>query len=221
MNWFARQPTWLQATIAIGGTAATIAVFFTLTKKKPALKPKAKPVGPSAKITPKDTGYKVENLAFIDKVKDNKEAFGKKVIDIAAKLDTVPNNLMIVMNNESAGTFSPSIKNPTSTATGLIQFMEDTAKGMGTSTQALAKMSNVQQLDYVYKYLAKYKDKYKDASDLYLAVFFPLALYQKDENWQFPQWAVKANPIFDINKDGKLTKAEFRSYVLNKYKQYL
>jgi len=167
-----------------------------------------------------NTDFKMDYklLPFIEKVKTNQKKFGEKVIDISNKLDTVPHYLMIVMNNESG--LRADIKNPTSSASGLIQFMEATAKGLGTTTADLRTMSNVKQLDYVYKYLKPYAKKFKDVSDVYLAVFFPLALY-KDEDYKFPSWAVKANPIFDLNKDGILTKAEFRNYVNKKYAKYL
>lgn len=65
-----------------------------------------------------------------------------------------------------------------------------------------------------------YKGKLKDTADVYLAVFFPVALY-KNLDWEFPNWAVVGNPIFDINKDGTLTKQEFKNYVYNKYKKYI
>lgn len=160
----------------------------------------------------------VAALPFINKVTVNQQAFGDKVISIAEKLDTLPEYLMIVMNNESG--LNSSIKNPTSTATGLIQFMEPTAKGLGTTTAALAAMTNVDQLDYVYKYLKVYQSKFYEVSDVYLAVFFPQALYESDD-WNFPLWAVRANKIFDVNKDGILTKKEFKNYVNVKYASYI
>ena len=127
---------------------------------------------------------------------------------------------MIVMNNESG--LDSTIKNPFGSATGLIQFTEATAKDLGTTTAALKLMSNVDQLDYVKKYFTKYGyyKKVQDVADAYLCVFYPAALY-KDDNFKFPTWAVNANPIFDINKDGTLTKAEFKTYVNNKYNDYL
>lgn len=157
-----------------------------------------------------------EQLPFIDKVKTNQSAFADKVIN--NPLGVNPKHLMIVMNNESG--LNHKAKNPTSSAAGLIQFMANTAKSLGTTTSALLLMSNVQQLDYVFKYLKPYKSKMLSVADVYLAVFFPKALFQNDI-WEFPQWAVKANKIFDISKDGKLTKAEFKQYVNNKYQKYL
>jgi len=157
-------------------------------------------------------------LPFIEKVKTNQKEFGNKVISIAQKLGVPAAALMIVMNNESG--LNSAIKNPNSSASGLIQFIESTAKELGTTTAKLRAMSNVEQLDYVYKYMNTYKGKLKDTADVYLAVFFPVALY-KNLDWEFPNWAVVGNPIFDINKDGTLTKQEFKNYVYNKYKKYI
>lgn len=160
-------------------------------------------------------------LPFLEKVKTNQVEFANKVIDIAKKLHTDPRYLMIVMNNESG--LNHLAKNPTSSATGLLQFMHDTAIGLGTTTDKLLQMTNVQQLDYVYKYLSKYSNKFTDdggVSDIYLSVYFPKALYHP-EDYVFPQWATKANKNFDLNKDGIGTKREFRAYVNTKYKDYL
>ena len=55
-----------------------------------------------------------------------------------------------VISHESG--FRPNAKNPVGTATGLIQFIESTARSLGTTTAALAKMSAVQQLPYVERY---------------------------------------------------------------------
>lgn len=158
------------------------------------------------------------NLPFINKVKENVSQFGNKVIDIANDLGWNAKWLMIVMNNESG--LNHLAQNPTSSAFGLIQFMKDTLKSMGYTKEEVKKMSNVQQLDLVKKYLLPYKDKVTSVADAYLAVFYPLALFKPD-NWKFPDWAVKANKIFDVDKDGELTKAEFKKYVNNKYSQYV
>lgn len=160
----------------------------------------------------------VSKLPFINKVKENQNEFGLKVFDIAFKLKTKAEFLMIIMNNESG--LNHKAKNPNSSATGLIQFMHATAIGLGTTTDKLKMMSNIEQLDWVYKYLKKYTGKFNSVSDVYLAVFFPLALY-KDEDYVFPKWASDANPNFDLNKDKIGTKKEFRTYVNNKYAKYL
>lgn len=157
---------------------------------------------------------KYTDLLYISKVKTNIAAFGNKVILIAQLLDISPNSLMFVMNNESG--LDHTIKNPNGSATGLIQFTEATAKNLGTTTAALKAMTNVQQLDFVWKYLQQWKSEIKDTGSLYLSIFYPAALF-KENSYQFPKWVVQANPIFDLNKDGNLTKSEFLSYVNQKY----
>lgn len=160
-----------------------------------------------------------QELPFINKIpSDQREAFGKKTIEISNALKIPAKALMLVMNNESG--LNPKAVNPGSKATGLIQFIPATAGSLGTTQAGLLSMSAIEQLDYVQKYLATYANKIKTDSDVYLAVFYPAALWQKDD-WQFPAWAVKANPIFDTNKDGTLTKREFAYYFNSKYAKYL
>lgn len=152
-------------------------------------------------------------LIFSEKVKSAyREAFCEKVKVISKRLKIDPNWLMKVINKESAGTFSPSIKNPTSSATGLIQFMADTAKELGTTTHALAKMTAVDQLDYVEKYLKPYTGKMNSFADVYCAVFYPAALYKSD-SWVFPNWVYVAQKYMDLNKDKKITLGEFKKWM--------
>ena len=77
-------------------------------------------------------------------------AFKGKVVEISQALAIDPNDLMAVMAFETGRSFSPSVKNPHSSATGLIQFMDATAQGLGTTTDKLSEMSAVEQLGYVY-----------------------------------------------------------------------
>jgi hypothetical protein len=109
---------------------------------------------------------------------ENKEAFMTKVNEIASKLGIKSEWLMAVMAFESG--LNHKAVNKTSGATGLIQFMPSTATGLGTSTSALAAMTNVQQLDYVYKYLAPYKSKMTSLAHVYLSVFYPAAVGKAD-----------------------------------------
>ncbi|MDR2926930.1 MAG: transglycosylase SLT domain-containing protein [Cytophagaceae bacterium] len=158
-------------------------------------------------------------MLYEDKVKTNREAFIAKVITISQRLSIEPEWLMQVMMNESG--LNHQIVNPTGGATGLIQFMPDTAAHLGTSCVALKAMTNVQQLDYVYKYLAPFAGKITSYIDLYFTVFFPIAVGKPDD-WTFQTSKLSAskiaiqNPVFDINKDGKLTVAEVREAMLKK-----
>lgn len=146
--------------------------------------------------------------------------FVAKVKAVAAKLEIDPNWLMAVINWESAGTFSPTVTNKKGGATGLIQFMPDTAIGLGTTTAQLRQMTAVQQLDYVYKYFYGYRKKLKSYTDLYLATIFPLSLGKAD-NWVIQSSNISAkkfaeyNPAFDKDKNGIVTVKNIKDVMLN------
>lgn len=141
-----------------------------------------------------------------------RSAFISKVISISNYLRIDPNWLMQVMNKETGGAFSPSIKNPTSSATGLIQFMAATAASLGTSTSALKRMSAVEQLDWVKKYLEPYKGRMDSFPETYLAVFYPAGI-DKPDNWKFPSWVYRANKGIDLNRNGIITIGEFKKWM--------
>lgn len=143
----------------------------------------------------------------------------KKVIEVCKKLGINPDHLMMAMFKETAGTFSPSIKNPTSSASGLIQFMADTARDLGTTTAKLRAMTFNQQMDYVYRYFLPYKGKLKTFYDVYAAILLPIAIGKKDD-WRFPNWVYKANKGIDVNKNGYITMAEWKKWALTGQKKY-
>ena len=98
----------------------------------------------------------VNNPKYFEFIED-KEAFVSKLVEISKKLRVNPNWLMLVFWKESK--INPKAVNEDTQASGLIQFIPKTAKGLGTSVQAIQQMSGVEQLDYVYKYfnlLCKY-----------------------------------------------------------------
>ena len=101
-------------------------------------------------------------------------AFDKKLEQVAKNLQVSKKDLIAIMNHESG--LNPAAVNPSSGATGLIQFMPATARGLGTSTAALRKMSATQQLDYVEKYYKNIRGKAKDVGDLYMYTFLPAAV---------------------------------------------
>jgi len=160
-------------------------------------------------------------MLFENKITQNKNAFLAKVKAISSDLGINPNWLMGVMNFESAGTFRPDIQNPYSNATGLIQFMPSTAKGLGTSIESLKQMSNVEQLDYVKKYLLPFKTKMKSFVDVYLSVFYPLAVGKPDNyivgsHNNTESIIVKQNKPFDYNKNGQITKKEIENMLFER-----
>src|SRR5262249_18021653 len=142
------------------------------------------------------------------------EAFRKKVVKIAADLGVDPSDLMGIMAFESAQTFKPDVVNQSSGATGLIQFMPATAKALGTSTEALKKMTAVEKLDYVHKYFVSSKGKLKTLDDLYMKVLWPAGIGKPGS---YVLWvkgdaktgkAYSLNSGLDANVDGQVTKDE-------------
>jgi hypothetical protein len=156
----------------------------------------------------------MSKLLFEDKVPTNGPAFTAKVREISKALGIDPNWLMGAMYLESR--LKPQARNAASGATGLIQFMPRTAQDLGTTTAALAAMSNVQQLDYVYKYFKPAAGRLKTWFDLYLWAFFPIAIGKPDsfvlEAKGLPAATIaRQNAGFDLNKDGQITKGEVRA----------
>lgn len=156
---------------------------------------------------------------------NNPQAFAQKVEDISAQLGINPDWLMLVMYFESG--LNPKAVNRTSGATGLIQFMPSTARNMGTSTENLANMDALDQLDYVYKYLSPYKNKMSSLVDVYLSVFYPSAVGKEDgyvlggANTDMSRTIARQNRIFDTNRDGQITKGEVSTYFENWAKKIL
>jgi hypothetical protein len=162
-------------------------------------------------------------LIFEELIKENNVEFCQKETMISQKLIVDPNHLMFLMWVETAHTLDHRIvnyqkgddKDPNARclkrATGLIQFMPATARFLGTTTCALRQMTNVEQLDYVYKHLSLFKGKYKDWLDLYCGIFWPAAVGKPDTFRITPDIVAKQNPLYDINKDGDIEKSEIRA----------
>lgn len=153
----------------------------------------------------------MSNLVHVPGIEKTSSAFREKVISIAAEIQTDPNFLMAIMSFESAATFSPSIRNAAgSGAVGLIQFMPKTAISLGTSTDALAKMTAEEQLDFVRKYFLPFKGRLKTIEDAYMAVLFPVAIGKGSAHVLFKKGTkvYKQNAGLDVNGDGEITVGE-------------
>jgi len=168
-------------------------------------------------------------MILLDNVQRNKNenlaTFEQTMNSICTKLDINPNWLMMVMWSESRlnaqsvnkqkGDSENAQVRSANRATGLIQFMPDTAKNLGTSTQKLYAMSAIDQLHYVYAYFKPWTGKIHSYFDLYFVTFFPLAMGKPDdyvlETAKIAASKIaKQNPFFDVNKDGKLTAREIK-----------
>lgn len=154
------------------------------------------------------------------------EAFRVKVVSIAKNLSIDPNWMMAVMGFETGYTFSPSARNPGSSATGLIQFLQSTAIGLGTTTSRLARMTAVEQLDYVEGYYQSVAaGRIRNLGDAYLAVLFPpgvgrpdtYVMWQRDSGPYQREYA--ANSGLDREKKGYITRGDAVSVVNESYRE--
>lgn len=141
------------------------------------------------------------------------QTFKDRVLWIADALDCDPNHLMACMAWESGESFSPSKKNMAgSGATGLIQFMPATAKGMGTTTARLAAMTAEDQLRWVYEYFKPYAGRLNNLGDVYMAILWPKGVGKPDHFVLFDRSKApitfRQNAGLDVNKDGLVTRAE-------------
>jgi hypothetical protein len=127
---------------------------------------------------------------------------------------------------ETGETFSPSIKNAAgSGATGLIQFMPSTAKRLGTTTDELAQMSDVEQLDYVKAYFQNF-GRLSNVGDVYMAIFWPKGIGKSDDYVLFSEGSIEytQNAGLDIDGNGEISRGDAVRMVkgkLNKGKKLL
>jgi len=152
--------------------------------------------------------------------------FIEKVKALAKELKCSYIDLLACMSFETGKTFSPSVRNPNGSATGLIQFIESTARGLGTSTAELARMSRVGQMDFVRRYFLTGPIRNVASptiEDLYMAILWPAAVGKPNDFVLFtdpgedraPRNATGrrtdaywVNRGLDKNKDGRITKSE-------------
>lgn len=150
---------------------------------------------------------------------------------LASKYNVRVEDLLANMYAESR--LDPKAINPKGGASGLIQFMPETAKGLGTSVEEIRNMSAIDQLKYVEKYfdqfgleklgkVQKEKGQTVSASSLYSTVFLPkfkeapenTIFGVKDSQELLPGTKLSMGKIYeqnaslDLNKDGKITKEE-------------
>ncbi len=143
-----------------------------------------------------------------------------KIKEISERLHCNPQDLMAVINAESG--FNPQAKNKRSGATGLIQFMPRTAEALGTSTEELADMSALDQLDYVEKYLQTIKksvfkkDHNLTGAELYALIYLPKNAAKEEIAHEGSKY-YNLNRGLDKDKDGVISKADLAQVVQSKY----
>lgn len=139
--------------------------------------------------------------------------FLRGVEGVAQRVGAQPEHLMAAMSFETGGSFASDVQNPRSSATGLIQFMDSTAKGLGTSTADLARMTPTEQLQYVEKYFEPYRGRLNDLESVYTTILAGSPHESGDVLFSQGEKAFGPNRELDVNGDGKITAAEATAHV--------
>ena len=144
-----------------------------------------------------------------------KEPGFKEALDkVASNLGVDSKNLLQIMKRES--NIDPRSVNKQGGASGLIQFTGDTAGKLGTSLDAIRRMTAVEQLELVEKYYKRAGVKPgASVEDLYMLTFYPAAAGRPD-NAAVLKKGTKAyayNSGMDQNKDGVITVADVKNFL--------
>lgn len=143
------------------------------------------------------------------------------------EIDSICNELGIkdewlykVIYIESHG--KPEAINPYTHAVGLIGFMPNTAKRLGTSTEELKTMTVSQQLVYVKKYLIAQSNgrRMHCLADVYFTVFYPAAICRPDSfvigsDMANAKYLAKQNPVMHHASDSVITVKSIKTQLVS------
>ena len=140
----------------------------------------------------------------------NDSKFLAEVARVANKFNIKESDLLALMASESR--LDPHSVNTKSGATGLIQFIPSTARGLGTTTSALLGMTRAQQMKYVEKFFDQAKlPKGAGPGQLYATVIAPAYATKNPDTKLYTRadgYAYIDNQALDTNNDGAITVRE-------------
>jgi hypothetical protein len=173
--------------------------------------------------------------------------FWEKLTKISESVGLKPEDLLAVMSFESG--LSPAAHNRNGDASGLIQFMPDTLKGLGYKGDhnSFRQLDATDQLDYVDKYVhnqaAFSGGSFKSAAQYYVANLWPVALKLPGVKAEDPNTVIidsnpttqkypgvslraeanayRANKGLDLDGDGKITYGDIQRVMANTKKSSL
>ena len=188
-------------------------------------------VDPHAKRVLDKANTSSEKVTDSDVADIHDPEFNTKLKEVAKKLGVKWHDLWKVIRFESKGG-KPDAENPKTGATGLIQFMPNTAIGLGTTVGDLKIMSAVNQLDYVLKFYKSMGLKAgSDATAMYLKTIAPAYAHKDDEFVLGKKGAVKEflhgmggsmdkfyhqNSVFQNKSTGTITVGDIKNIFNNR-----
>lgn len=178
---------------------------------------------PAASVTDGDPN----GLCWGKKLNAEERKFVRQMaLDFSTKVPLDPDWFMACFAFETMETFSTTVRplrngRPISTAVGLIQWLEATAKEQGTTTAAIAAMTRIQQLELAWKYFRMRIKQFGDLEsleDVYMAIHWPSAIGKPLSSTMYAEGssAYAVNSGLDVNKDHIITKAEAGALVRQK-----
>lgn len=141
------------------------------------------------------------------------------IVQMGLDFGRPPDDFTDCMAFETGETFSPSIRNPHSSGTGLIQFMDATCTelskrwGKEVTTASLAHMTVEGQLSWVWKYfrmMIERVGKPQSLEDVYMLIYWPSACGKPLDTRLHSKGTSMygVNSGLDVDKDGVITKRE-------------
>ncbi|QEA11040.1 lysozyme-like domain protein [Acinetobacter phage Abp9] len=161
------------------------------------INPSSTPATSNARVTYKSKAFTPEKAASIARVAKN--------------IGVNPNDLAAVISFETGGTFSPSKRNPNSSATGLIQFMAGSGgtkgKYYGMTRDQFGSLSFDEQMKYVEKYFKDRSSRFRagnEAKNTTGDVYGAVTGY----GYKKGSREYNLNKVWDSNKNGIIEKGE-------------
>lgn len=133
------------------------------------------------------------------------------IISLANELGiTDPGWLANLINMESS--FNHKAVNRKSGASGLIQFMPETAISYGTTVQKIRKMTAKEQWPYIRKYLKGKPKRWSLAADVYMSVFYPWGMGKPPNTSLAAHFARRKSKQYEDTNGRKGIKGYDRAY---------
>ncbi|MCG3145029.1 MAG: hypothetical protein HONDAALG_02570 [Gammaproteobacteria bacterium] len=178
--------------------------------------------GPLLKLLVRTEGKHLRARQNLEQILREHPEFWVELQAVAARLETQPAWLLNVMASESLFVAGARNRLPGQTASGLLQIIEDTAQGLGTTTAAIRQMSPVEQLRFVEKYFAPFRGRLDSLADVYTATFRgfiveggEMAVVAPLDDTRKEQRIYALNQWLDLNSDGRITKGELSTAALS------
>jgi hypothetical protein len=159
------------------------------------------------------TGYDYNQITGVRGNANVTPEFLRQVEGMSQRLGARPEHIMAAMSFETGGSFASDVRNPRSSATGLIQFMDSTARGLGTTTGDLARMTPTEQLQYVERYFEPYRGRLGDLESVYTSILAGSPHSGEDALFSRGERAYGPNRELDVDRNGVITAAEATAHV--------